>query len=392
MKIGDKVRFISEVGGGVVSGFQGKNIVLVQDEDGFDIPMAINDVVVIGEEDYNKAHLPYGKPEPKKPDNRSVKAIMGDQSNAVDNQDNEEDEVDFSKVTFRAPVEERKGGNALSAYLAFVPIDIKEITHTRFECYFVNDSNYYIQYSYLAADGNSWTLRAQGEVEPNTKEYIEEFGREELNAFGHVAIQLFAYKREKPFVLKPVVDVQFRIDPVKFYKLHMFQENDFFEQPALLHTIIENDKVTRPLVVDAKQLKAEMYHVEPNDKTKVASHQNNGYVRRYDDGRKGGNPFITKRKGDEDVIVVDLHANALLDTTVGMSAGDILNYQLDVFRRTLKEHASKKGQRIVFVHGKGEGVLRRALINDLVYRFKHYTYQDASFQEYGYGATQVTIK
>ncbi|MBQ2494687.1 MAG: DUF2027 domain-containing protein [Prevotella sp.] len=392
MKIGDKVRFISEVGGGVVSGFQGKNIVLVQDEDGFDIPMAINDVVVIGEEDYNKAHLPYGKPEPKKPDNRSVKAIMGDQSNIVDNQDNDDDEVDFSKVTFRAPVEERKGGNALSAYLAFVPIDIKEITHTRFECYFVNDSNYYIQYSYLAADGNSWTLRSQGEVEPNTKEYIEEFGREELNAFGHVAIQLFAYKREKPFVLKPVVDVQFRIDPVKFYKLHTFQENDFFEQPALLHTIIENDKVTRPLVVDAKQLKAEMYHVEPNDNTKVASHQNNGYVRRYDDGRKGGNPFITKRKGDEDVIVVDLHANALLDTTAGMSAGDILNYQLDVFRRTLKEHASKKGQRIVFVHGKGEGVLRRALINDLVYRFKHYTYQDASFQEYGYGATQVTIK
>ena len=392
MKIGDKVRFISEVGGGVVSGFQGKNIVLVQDEDGFDIPMAINDVVVIGEEDYNKAHLPYGKPEPKKPDNRSVKAIMGDQSNIVDNQDNEEDEVDFSKVTFRAPVEERKGGNALSAYLAFVPIDIKEITHTRFECYFVNDSNYYIQYSYLAADGNSWTLRSQGEVEPNTKEYIEEFGREELNTFGHVAIQLFAYKREKPFVLKPVVDVQFRIDPVKFYKLHTFQENDFFEQPALLHTIIENDKVTRPLVVDAKQLKAEMYHVEPNDNTKVASHQNNGYVRRYDDGRKGGNPFITKRKGDEGVIVVDLHANALLDTTAGMSAGDILNYQLDVFRRTLKEHASEKGQRIVFVHGKGEGVLRRALINDLVYRFKHYTYQDASFQEYGYGATQVTIK
>ncbi|MBQ5578904.1 MAG: DUF2027 domain-containing protein [Prevotella sp.] len=392
MKIGDKVRFISEVGGGVVSGFQGKNIVLVQDEDGFDIPMAINDVVVIGEEDYNKAHLPYGKPEPKKSDNRSVKAIMGDQSNIVDNQDNDDDEVDFSKVTFRAPVEERKGGNALSAYLAFVPIDIKEITHTRFECYFVNDSNYYIQYSYLAADGNSWTLRSQGEVEPNTKEYIEEFGREELNAFGHVAIQLFAYKREKPFVLKPVIDVQFRIDPVKFYKLHTFQENDFFEQPALLHTIIENDKVTRPLVVDAKQLKAEMYHVEPNDNTKVASHQNNGYVRRYDDGRKGGNPFITKRKGDEDVIVVDLHANALLDTTAGMSAGDILNYQLDVFRRTLKEHASEKGQRIVFVHGKGEGVLRRALINDLVYRFKHYTYQDASFQEYGYGATQVTIK
>lgn len=390
MKIGDKVRFISEVGGGIVSGFQGKNIVLVQDEDGFDIPMSVNDVVVIGQEDYNKAHLTFTKPAPKAPDNRSVKAMMGAQTEDAPIDD--DDEVDLSKVTFRAPVEERKGGNALSAYLAFVPIDIKEITHTRFECYFVNDSNYYIQYAYLTADGNSWALHSQGEVEPNTKEFIEEFGRDELNNLGHVAIQLMAYKREKPFILKPVVDVQFRIDPVKFYKLHTFQENDFFEQPALIHTIIENDKVTRPLVVDAKQLKAEMYHSEPADHTKVSRQQQEGYVRRYDDGRKKGNPFITKRKGDEDVIVVDLHANALLDTTNGMSAGDILNYQLDVFRRTLKENASKKGQRIIFVHGKGEGVLRRALINDLVYRFKHYTYQDASFQEYGYGATQVTIK
>ena len=30
MKIGDKVRFLSETGGGVVAGFQGKNIVLVE--------------------------------------------------------------------------------------------------------------------------------------------------------------------------------------------------------------------------------------------------------------------------------------------------------------------------------------------------------------------------
>ena len=36
MKKGDKVRFLSEVGGGKVAGFQGKNIVLVEDEDGFE--------------------------------------------------------------------------------------------------------------------------------------------------------------------------------------------------------------------------------------------------------------------------------------------------------------------------------------------------------------------
>ena len=28
---------------------------------------------------------------------------------------------------------------------------------------------------------------------------------------------------------------------MKFYKLHTFDENDFFEEPALIYTIIEND-------------------------------------------------------------------------------------------------------------------------------------------------------
>ena len=53
MKIGDKVRFLSEVGGGVVTGFKGKDFVLVEDADGFDIPMPIRECVVIEADDYN---------------------------------------------------------------------------------------------------------------------------------------------------------------------------------------------------------------------------------------------------------------------------------------------------------------------------------------------------
>ena len=233
------------------------------------------------------------------------------------------------------------------------------------------------------------------EVEPNTKEFIEEFGKEDLNDLGHVAIQLLSYKRDKSFMLKPTIDVQFRIDTVKFYKLHTFQENDFFELPALLYTIVENDKVTRPLVVDSKQLKEEMYQKEPKDHievTKADKKENDTYVRRYNARKQTGNPFQLKHRGDEDIVVVDLHAHELLDTTTGMSAIDILNFQLQKFRDTLQQYKDKKGQRIVFIHGKGEGVLRRALINDLNYRYKKYQYQDASFQEYGYGATQVTIR
>ena len=84
-------------------------------------------------------------------------------------------------------------------------------------------------------------MRAEGEIEPNTKEFIEEFGRENLNELEHGCVQMIAYKRDKHFLLKPVVNAQVRMDPVKFYKLHAFRENDFFEQPALIYPVIEND-------------------------------------------------------------------------------------------------------------------------------------------------------
>lgn len=58
MKIGDKVRFLSEVGGGIVTGFQGKDFVLVEDADGFDIPMPIRECVVIETDDYNLKRKP----------------------------------------------------------------------------------------------------------------------------------------------------------------------------------------------------------------------------------------------------------------------------------------------------------------------------------------------
>ena len=91
-------------------------------------------------------------------------------------------------------------------------------------------------------------------------------------------------------------------------------------------------------------------------------------------------------------IVVDLHAHEVLETTAGMSNGDILRYQLRIMRDTLEQHKNNRGQKIVFIHGKGQGVLRQAVVNELRHYYPHLPYQDASFSEYGYGATQVTMK
>ncbi len=73
------------------------------------------------------------------------------------------------EITFVKQIQERTGGNKLSAYLAFVPIDIKDVTqHPLRIVYGERRSNYYLRYTYLVAEGNAWTLKAEGEIEPNT--------------------------------------------------------------------------------------------------------------------------------------------------------------------------------------------------------------------------------
>ena len=43
--------------------------------------------------------------------------------------------------------------------------------------------------------------------------------------------------------------------------------------------------------------------------------------------------------------IIDLHADELLETTAGMTAADILEYQLDVFRRTLEQYKAHRGKK-----------------------------------------------
>ena len=81
-----------------------------------------------------------------------------------------------------------------------------------------------------------------------------------------------------------------------------------------------------------------------------------------------------------------------MDNTNGLSNADMLNLQIDRFTEVMQQYLPYPGTRIVFIHGKGEGVLRQALMKELTHRFKGHDVSDASFREYGFGATQVTIR
>jgi len=89
------------------------------------------------------------------------------------------------------------------------------------------------------------------------------------------------------------------------------------------------------------------------------------------------------------VIEVDLHIHELVSSEKGMSNFEMLSIQLTAAKNKLEQAIKNRNQRIVFIHGIGEGVLKK----ELFHLFKKYPvkYYDASYQKYGQGATEVYI-
>lgn len=97
-----------------------------------------------------------------------------------------------------------------------------------------------------------------------------------------------------------------------------------------------------------------------------------------------------KEKGVVPPMEVDLHIHQLTASERGMSSHDKLNLQMDTARHKLEFAIKKRIQRIVFIHGVGEGVLK-AELEYLFSRYENVKYYDANYQQYGLGATEVYI-
>jgi len=89
---------------------------------------------------------------------------------------------------------------------------------------------------------------------------------------------------------------------------------------------------------------------------------------------------------------VDLHIEEILDNWKDMSAGSIINAQLSRFEIALETAMKSDTRRIVFIHGVGNGKLKYELRKKLDTKYPDLRYQDASFKEYGYGATMIILK
>lgn len=396
MNIGDKVRFLNTTGGGKIAGFQGKDLVLVCDDDGFEIPTLRSEIVVVETDNYNLVRKPVPSKERASTSesdglsHTSIKAALAAHAAAANGGENgapeeelleDESEPADKEITFQPRPLERRGADQVNFYIGFLPVDSRALSQTEFEVYLINDSNLYVRFLLLTQEGEQYSLRHEGLVLPNQKLLLETIGHADLPQWERLTFQLLAYKTDKPFALKSPQNITLRVDGTKFYKLHSFAASDFFNDPAFVRPLVSEDRPAQSVSIAAETVEEALITPE---------------VVRQDAERPKQQPARATDKSvtlDRNAIVeVDLHADVLLDSTQGLTPTDILMMQIKAFHDTMRQYAKDKGRRIVFIHGKGEGVLRATLLKELKNHYRHCTHQDASFREYGFGATMVTVR
>ena len=63
-------------------------------------------------------------------------------------------------------------------------------------------------------------------------------------------------------------------------------------------------------------------------------------------------------------LTVDLHIEAIPGGT-SVPKGQQLHFQMDTFRRIIRDNANRRGMKITFIHGIGDGILKAAIRKEL---------------------------
>jgi len=337
-KKGDKVKFLNENDYGTVTRVMENGIVMVLNSEDFEVPVKNSELIL---------------------DPSAVKQTEKTEVNT------KEVSAFVSKPSSVVEVSKPREADNYGIYLGFVPRDGKGSLQSDLDFFLINDSGFKVLYNLMRPTSGNLFSAQSGILEPDTKEYIQTFERENLNTLSSVKIQLL-YSMDTPFSVKPPEEYDIKISAQKFFALNYYKTNDFFDEKSVIITVKESSLMK-----------------EAVEKLKVNDFQSF-------EPKKTVNKKSQKASEKE---IVDLHLMELLEDDRGMAPKEKLDYQMKVFKEKLEEYIKNPHvKKVIFIHGKGNGTLKTEIRRCLELNYRGYQYQDASFEEYGGGATLVYVK
>lgn len=358
-KIGDRVKFLNRTGGGIITKIISPLVVHVE-EDGFDVPTLTKEIILDHVDDKaGKIFTSEYKGEfSEKEDSQSNEPVVGNDNNV-------------EKVFLSRKGQQMDKG----VYLAFVPKDQVWILTQGFDVYLINNTDYYTLYSIaLKQEDGFFKGEDFGSLSGKERVHLTELKPAQAEKWANGTIQLLFHKDNDDKIFNPV-SYQLKIRTGKFYKEGCFEHNDLVGEKAMVIPIsilkdnsvfVEKDQEKKLL----EQIKIEKHDIKPIE------HKEVHFFDKY---------MVSRREAE-----VDLHIEELTEDESKMQAFEKFNIQMEHFRKCLDEAIKRNLDKIVFIHGVGQGTLKKSIEDELnKYSFVHYF--PASMQKYGVGATEVII-
>jgi len=339
LAVGDKVRFLNEKGEGLVSKFLNKNTVAVTIEDGFEIPYLISELILLSEPQTIIT-----------PEEQEVKVVTAPPLSIQKKKNTEK---------------EREG-----IYLAFSPEKAEDISISDFNVWLINHTNYSISYTYSVFNNGQFKTLVTGSAKAHENLLIETINRKELHDFSNFKIDVLFYNTENHSYQKPVSEL-IKLKPIKLYKENAFTNNNFISEKALIMNVALLNEDNAPTWDTSEDLSKILFMKQYKGST-----------------QKTSKPHISNDPLKE--VEIDLHIEELMDNYYGMSNFEIVKVQLNAFQKALDKAINEHCRKLIVIHGVGNGRLKQE-IRTLLSSQTKLRFYDASYNKYGFGATEIDL-
>ena len=354
-KIGDKVNFLSTVGGGKVTKIIDSRMVMVEIEGGFEIPTLISDLVL----DYRT--MPAPSKQQQAVDNIQ-KEVLGKELLA------QEQAEAARKGGLRRHA---KGAEKEGVYMAFVPHEQQWLLTGPLDVVLVNHTPFEMLYTFTIKEETQFVNVDYGQVDQYEKVVVETISRDDLEYWLNGVVQAVFTAETADSVLLPL-NAPFSLRSGRFFNEGSYVPSGVLGEKsvmiclsdlvALKHGDSDFSKIMKEGIGSQAAAKTLVKQEAPIDKHKVAPGE----------------------------AVVDLHIGELVDNILGLSSHDMFKIQTDYFKKMLDSAIAADYNKVTFIHGVGNGVLKNAIIEELK-NYHNTENRMASIAKFGVGAIDVII-
>jgi len=346
-KVGDKVKFIDEMGGGVVTKLIDTKLVKIKTDDGFEMPVITTNLMPDYRSMQEESPSPYMSPPVSTP-------VV-------------EDEPEFvSEINPWGKIKEENG-----VYIAFEPHEQQWILTGDMDVILLNNTPYELLYNlFLEREGSMQGVDFNS-VPANSKIVIETISREEIDLWTSGYLQLLFHSDTPDKIYLPVHSV-IDIKTSRFFKEGSYRSNSMLNNKAIIVTVITQNAMS---IVSNSEAERKSEPVIEQRKTQVIKKKQ----------------LIDEYKKAQGEAEIDLHIAELVDNILGMSSLDMLKLQVDTFKKVLENAIINDYHKVTFIHGVGNGVLKNAIIKEIE-DYEGIENRMASISKFGVGAIDVIIK